>query len=320
LFAWLLLAFRLSSAAESQSRPAGNGLVLACLLMASAELVRLFAIAGFGPVVGIAPGVQLAAAVVLAIAAGRELRAAYQSTEEGTADLVRTISGLQRQVAALEVADRERLHDARSAVVGVLGASELLGRVPADEEVTRLRSLITQELRRVQSVLDTRGVEPITDFDLDDALAAVVLSHQLHGHPVIAALDGVTVSGRPRATATVLDNLLRNASVHAPGARVVVRVGTFGRFAAVVVEDDGPGISDADRLRLLGPGVRGAQAGGPGEGLGLHSAVTTMRAQGGSLRLDRREGGGTRVTFTLPLAGGSTISVDRALARGAGAA
>ena len=206
-------------------------------------------------------------------------------------------------------------------MVGVIGASELLAR-SADDDVTttRLRGLITAELRRVQSVLDTKGVEPIAEFDLAEALGPVVLSHQLHGRPVIAAVDGVRVTGRPRATATVLDNLLRNACVHAPGARVVVRANLSGRFASVIVEDDGPGIADADRSKVLHPGVRGARAGGPGEGLGLHSAFSTMSSQGGSLRLDRREGGGTRITFTLPVAraaGAAFALPDRTLARGA---
>jgi signal transduction histidine kinase len=342
LFAWLLLAVRVATgaapgasdhgASEGLARADGEhrarrGLMVACLLMAAAELFRLFALSGYRPVFADAPGVQLAAAVVLAVAAARALRAADHRDEEGTAQLVRTIADLQERMNALELADRERLHDARSAVAGVLGASELLGRRTDDDETSRLRRLITDELLRVHSVLDVHSVEPVADFDLGEALAPVVLCHQLHGGRVIDALDPIRVSGRPRATATVLDNLLRNASVHAPGAQVVVRTIRSGPFLSVVVEDDGPGITERDRARVLEPGVRGAHSGGRGEGLGLHSALTTMRAQGGSLSLDPREGGGTRVTFVLPLARDVaapatpprvvTLPDDRVWARGA---
>jgi signal transduction histidine kinase len=51
---------------------------------------------------------------------------------------------------------------------------------------------------------------------------------------------------------------------------------------------------------VLRAGVRGSTAVAPGSGLGLASALAAMRAQGGSLELSDRTGGGTRVTITLP--------------------
>lgn len=328
--AWLLLAVRASR------RPGRRGvprlLVTVCLLMAVAEVFRLAAIQGEGSAVGVAPGVQLAAATLLVVMTLRDLRAVRRSEEESAAHLVRTVTRLQGSLAAIEVADRERLHDARSAVVGVIGASELLAAPAGHVDADRLRRLITAELRRVQSVLDPRADEPSAEFDLAEALAPVVLSHQLHDRPVVSAVQPVVVVGRARATATVLDNLLRNASVHAPGARVTVRTEVLGRHVAVVVEDDGPGIPEADRARVLRAGVRGAAAHGDGEGLGLHSSLSAMRAQGGSLCLESGEGVGTRVTFTLPIAAAVTAAApgpapaprtirldqaDPALARGA---
>ena len=85
----------------SSDERAGRGVAVACLLMAAAELFRLFALAGYRPVVGEAAGFQLAAAIVIAVAAGRELRTAYRSEEESTAGLIRTIADLQHRMAAL---------------------------------------------------------------------------------------------------------------------------------------------------------------------------------------------------------------------------
>jgi signal transduction histidine kinase len=69
----------------------------------------------------------------------------------------------------------------------------------------------------------------------------------------------------------------------------------------LTVDDDGPGIPSGDRARVLRRGVQGV-AGGPGTGLGLHTATRAMAAQSGSLRLADRPGGGTRVILTLPAA------------------
>ena len=69
----------------------------------------------------------------------------------------------------------------------------------------------------------------------------------------------------------------------------------------MLVEDDGPGIPDEERARVVLAGVRGSTARGVGEGLGLSSALRAMTGQGGALRVEQRSGGGTRVVLTWPL-------------------
>jgi signal transduction histidine kinase len=228
VLAWLLLAYR-AGAARSSVRRAEVPLVLVFLLLALAELFRLFAVAGVGAVLGTAPGIQLAAAGVLVAAAARDLRAAHQDEEQCAVDLSRTVDELQRQLTEVEQAQRERLHDARSAVSGVIGASTLLttaGPVRAIDR-DRLHRMIGTELHRLQALLETRWVEPVAEFDLADALEPVVLSHQLDRDglaPLCVDLSAPPVIGRPQETARVVDNLLRNARVHAPGAHVSISV------------------------------------------------------------------------------------------------
>jgi two-component system sensor histidine kinase PhoQ len=67
----------------------------------------------------------------------------------------------------------------------------------------------------------------------------------------------------------------------------------------LVVEDDGPGISSADRARVLQRGVR-ADEKVPGHGLGLAMVHDTVDLYGGRLTIDGSPLGGARFTLGLP--------------------
>jgi two-component system, OmpR family, sensor histidine kinase PhoQ len=103
----------------------------------------------------------------------------------------------------------------------------------------------------------------------------------------------------------LLGNLLDNA---AKWCRMRVRVtarmepGATGRRPLqVIVEDDGPGISAADRQRVLERGVRAAADEAiPGHGLGLAMVRDTVELYGGSLHIDASPLGGARVSVELP--------------------
>ena len=72
-----------------------------------------------------------------------------------------------------------------------------------------------------------------------------------------------------------------------------------------MVEDDGPGIPEADRARALQPFTRleaaRPQTSGGSVGLGLSIAMDVARSHGGSLELgESGELGGLRATLRLP--------------------
>lgn len=304
---WLVLATRELRDVE---RPMHVWSATAAGLLAVAEVLRAWAASGAPTAVGLAPGVELAAVVVVVAVAATELRDAFHSDNANAHDLSRALARLQHHLAEVERVQRERLHDARTAVVGVMGASELLATPTPRPDADLLRRLLLDELHRLQAVLDPSGPEPIAPFDLAHALAPVLAVHQLDGPPLRVQLAAPQVLGRPRATATVLDNLLRNARIHAPRASVLVRAVVHEGTVTVLVEDDGPGIPAAECRQVLQPGVRGSAVRAPGEGLGLHSSDTAMRAQGGTLQLSPRRGGGTCAAFTLPHADIATSAPD----------
>lgn len=108
---------------------------------------------------------------------------------------------------------------------------------------------------------------------------------------------------RAGAVARALENLVGNAARYGRRLRLTTRL--TPRLLAFVVEDDGPGIAEADRARAVQPfsrldAARNLDAGGS-VGLGLTIALDIARSHGGGLDLgESAELGGLRATLRLP--------------------
>jgi two-component system sensor histidine kinase TctE len=110
------------------------------------------------------------------------------------------------------------------------------------------------------------------------------------------------VAGREHLLREALANLVHNA-VHY-GARpgtVTVSVARREGRAVLAVEDDGPGIPEAERGRVLERFYRGPGTRGPGAGLGLAIVKQIADGHGASLHLlDGASGRGLRVELRFP--------------------
>jgi signal transduction histidine kinase len=101
----------------------------------------------------------------------------------------------------------------------------------------------------------------------------------------------------------ILLNLVDNASKYAPEGPILLRVtsrGTDVRFALV---DRGPGIPEADRVRVFEQFVQLDQSSTRrqgGTGLGLYLCRQSATLMGGTLTLDEVAGGGCCFTLTIP--------------------
>jgi signal transduction histidine kinase len=116
--------------------------------------------------------------------------------------------------------------------------------------------------------------------------------------------------GRPTALRRAFANLVDNAVKYGGRARVGLAVGK-GELV-VTVDDDGPGIPEAERERVFEPfrrleGSRNRESGGSGLGLALVRAA--IGAHGGSVDLANRPEGGLRARVVLP--GGPTVCERR---------
>jgi len=114
--------------------------------------------------------------------------------------------------------------------------------------------------------------------------------------------DDVTARFAPEKLERVLMNLLTNALRHTPSdGAVAVLVRPEPDAIRLAVEDTGAGIDDAARERMFERFWRGDESrSSRGAGLGLAIARGLVEAHGGTIWAENREGGGARVSFTLP--------------------
>ena len=115
--------------------------------------------------------------------------------------------------------------------------------------------------------------------------------------------ERVVVDGDPLALKRLIANLVDNALKY--GERARARVFTEDGMAVILVEDDGPGMPEADMERVFEPfhrleSSRSRETGGIGLGLAVVRAVA--RSHGGDVVLRNRPRGGLSARVTLPLA------------------
>lgn len=112
----------------------------------------------------------------------------------------------------------------------------------------------------------------------------------------------VHAAASPVEVGLVLDNLLANARRH---ARSVVHVSVVpaGRWARLLVDDDGPGIPPEERERVFDRFTRLDGVAGTGSGLGLALVARLVEGRGGRVRAGVSPDGGARLTIRWPAAG-----------------
>jgi signal transduction histidine kinase len=125
---------------------------------------------------------------------------------------------------------------------------------------------------------------------------------RLHEHVTVDIAGNRTVQVRVERQDLdeMIGNLVENAAKYG-GGRVFVTVEPHERMIDVLVEDDGPGIPEAERGLLFQRGARLDTTGKPGTGLGLAIVRDVAEIYGGTIRLEESEDlGGLLARLSLP--------------------
>ncbi len=169
-------------------------------------------------------------------------------------------------------------------------------------EAHRMRTLIEDLFLLAQA--DERNLVRHKEEMALDGLAEVeaARARRVAGCAVDTDFRPARLTGDPPAVSRMIRNLVDNAVRHA-NSRVVIEVGARNGTATLTVSDDGPGIAPADRTRVFERFVRldsDRSRSGGGAGLGLAIVAEIVAAHGGTITVDDRPGGGTRMTVELP--------------------
>jgi len=198
------------------------------------------------------------------------------------------LTSLRTNAQVLQQIDRLSLEDRQQLVADMI--------VQVDE----LASLVTDlgELSRGES-----GEETVASLRLDDLVQEAVDIARTHARTKDITVEltsrPTTVVARRDRLARALNNLLGNAIKFAPvGGQVHIDV----RHGTVRVEDNGPGIPEAERAFIFDRFWRSPSARSmPGSGLGLAIVAQVASEAHGAIRVGSSDAlGGAAFTFEIP--------------------
>jgi signal transduction histidine kinase len=150
---------------------------------------------------------------------------------------------------------------------------------------------------------DEVRAEPRRRVDIVALLASVADDMADAGLPVtMQPAPPLSYDCQPGALKRAITNLLDNAVKYGKCANAAITA--VAKTIEITIDDDGPGISDAELPRVFQPfyrveASRGRDTGGTG--LGLAIAQSIVQAHGGELTLANRPGGGLRACIRLPV-------------------
>lgn len=215
--------------------------------------------------------------------ASHELRSPLTSVRGFTKTLLarwdRFDDATRRQMVATIDEDADRV---TRLLAGLLDVSRIdAGRLPLRRQIVALDEVVEPLVRRFAADHPERSLTVDVPADLPD---------------VVVDRDRI---------AQVLTNLLDNAVTHGAGA-VHIAAEPAGDVVRCVVADEGD-LPAAERERVFAKYYRVGDDRRAGLGLGLYISRGIVVAHGGRMWVDSAAGAGTRLRFTLPVAG-ATLS------------
>ena len=211
-------------------------------------------------------------------------------------------------------------HELRTPVAVLHSEAEVALQGPGDSPVADLAAGVLVEAERLQRIVDdllvlarhdeSRSPRPAEEIDLDD----IVLEEAARSRSVpidVSAVSAGRVTAAPDRASRIVAHLLDNAAHHARQHAAVSlttrpavdSASAAGREAVLSIDDDGPGIDEADRDRIFERFTRLSEArnrGTGGAGLGLAVVKALVTELGGRITVEDSPLGGARFTVILP--------------------
>ncbi|MFD6396213.1 ATP-binding protein [Nocardia sp. NPDC060249] len=231
-------------------------------------------------------------------------------------------TAFNQMAADLAAADRQRRdlianvsHELRTPVTALHAVLENLVDGVSEPDPATLRTALAQTERLgllVSELLDLSSIEAgAFTLDRENLPLAPLLAEVIAEAEVMTAAFGrgvrfttaiepgcATVFADRARLHQVLFNLLDNAARHGPsGGEVRVSASTRAEGTVLEIQDDGPGIPEAERATVFDRFTRGGRTDGGGTGLGLAIARWVIDLHGGTIAVADP---GSRIRVVLP--------------------
>ena len=203
-------------------------------------------------------------------------------------------------------------HDIRTPLTRIRLASEMLPpntlslKESLEEDILEINDILNQFLDFARGFQD----EPKIPVNLGKLLKDTQTRHKRMGQIFILKKKNIRtdvpkklfIDLRPLAFQRCLDNLINNAFFYAKG-KVIMEASLLEESFSISIIDNGPGIPEEQKSKLLQPFERVDDARGNkgGSGLGLTIADRIIKAHDGKLELINRPQGGLDAKITIPI-------------------
>jgi signal transduction histidine kinase len=229
--------------------------------------------------------------------------------------LIPTLGRLEESQARQRRFVSDASHELRSPLAIIRQHAEVALTHPERADAAKLAQRVLTEGIRMQRLVEDllllaradEGTSPVrrTPVDLDDVVFEVAAGLRQASSLQVdtTAVSAGRVAGDQSQLQRMVQNLADNAARHARGAvGFVLREDSSGS-TQLCVEDDGPGIAEADRQRIFErfvrlDGARARDAGG--SGLGLAIVAEIVASHGGTISVGPSALGGARFEVLLP--------------------
>ena len=255
----------------------------------------------------------------------RRLEREIHEVEEGRSETLgtgypRELSGVANNLNALLVGERKRVSRYRDTLgnlahslktpLAVMRSTMSAEAAPSNgalgSEIDRMSGIIEHQLKRAAASGGALlGQAPVDVVAVASELRATLLKVYARKDlsiEIAVELESQFIGDRSDFV-ELLGNLLDNACKWCKSrVRLTVQIDnyTFSRERLkLLIEDDGPGISEDDRRRIGHRGVR-TDENVPGHGIGLSMVQETIEMYGGSLTIEASPLGGARFSVRLP--------------------
>ncbi len=205
-------------------------------------------------------------------------------------------------------------HELRTPLTVIAGYIDVLRRGAIEEpriarqilttmslEKEHMRGLIDRLMRLAR--LDSEAPPNLESIDLAELLRnQCEAARRLDDRRTIDySVDGASVVQADRGELSeAVWNVIENALKYAPDAPIHLQATRNNGHSIIRISDEGPGMSDAERVHAFERFYRGDQRGEiVGTGLGLAIAKRAVERVGGDIAIDSSPGHGTAVTITI---------------------
>lgn len=218
-----------------------------------------------------------------------------------------TFDEIERLIGSLRAATEGLAHDLRTPITRIRARLELAEMQQADAEqlhavMAESREDLDAILRLIEDILELARAEAIAEAGFAPLRLDAIVAEAVELYEPLAEERGLRLqmhtapaqlSGSRSLLARMVTNLLDNAIKYSPqGGRILVAVEATEQNVVLSVADEGPGVPEAQREKVLHRFARlDPSRSQPGSGIGLSIVAAAVRAHRAELELQENNPG-----------------------------